>query len=79
LSKELFYKYKLKKAAFEKRYGFFDDTVQYLIEFEKEITAVDRKSLASDKLRKEYKKLEYKINRDLARLYALKKDKRHAE
>jgi hypothetical protein len=62
-----------------KKYGFFDDAVQYLLNFEKEIVAVDKHSLETDKLRRQYKKSEYKINRDLARLYALKKDKKGAE
>jgi hypothetical protein len=51
LSKELYYKFKLKRAAFEKKYGFFDNAVENLLNFEKEIGAVDQKSLSSDKLK----------------------------
>jgi hypothetical protein len=67
LPKSLYQKFKLKKAAFLKKFGFFDKAIDYLKDLEEELKTQDtsnydakEKALAT--------KLLFKVYRDLARL-----------
>ena len=77
LSRSLYQKFKIKKAAFLKKYGFFDKSIDYLKELETELKTQDT-SLYTDKEKTTAAKLLFKVYRDLARLAALKRSEQEA-
>lgn len=60
-------------GAFKKKHGFFDEAAEYLQALEAEVKG-DEKEFKE----KQYQKFLQKIWRDLARIYALKRDKEAA-
>ena len=63
LPKDLYLKMRIKKAAFWKKYGFFDKALDYLKDLEASVKEV-QESESDDKMKKSLLKLIFKINRD---------------
>ncbi len=70
-------RFQIKKSSFLKKFGFFLDALEILAELEKQIMDILKSPKASgDSLAA--KKLLFKVQRDKARLYALKRDETNA-
>ena len=74
LSKVDHIKFLIKKASFLKKVGFFDSSVEVLEDIRKDLIEELSKVQADEKSTLRKKKLLFKTYRDLARLFALKRD-----
>lgn len=71
-------KFMLKKSSFLKKYGFFDDSLKLLDQLNKQLIDKLQGTLDKKKLQMA-KKLKFKVHRDQARLFALKRDEEKAQ
>ena len=71
------FKFLVKKSSFQKKFGFFDEALEILIDIEKQIMTM-LQATQTPKTVLGCKKILFKVYRDQARLFALKRDETKA-